>query len=145
MSLNIVYLKRELGHPIDLIFNALTDPVSIIQWFGPLNTHTKSAEVDLRLGGQYSFEIVPEQGANFYIEGEYLIIEPLYKLQFTLNYRGLPKNTVGESIVTLTLATINQGTTISLKQELKVVPTNMEHRTKSWEAMMDRLSELTIA
>ena len=104
LSMAIVYLTREFDHSPEVIFRALTTPEFIMQWFGPPNTRTSKAIVDLRPGGRYVFELAPisDQGASFTIEGEYQETNAPMVLSFTLNYVGLP-NPVGESVVSIRL------------------------------------------
>jgi len=143
---NKVYITRRFNHPVELVFKALTDPDSIIGWFGPPNMSTRRATVDLIAGGRYSFELDSPVGPSFNIEGEYKEIDPPRKLVFTLNYVGLPHGQAGESLVTMQLTPMDAGKTeLSFKQEFVSIPANMEGRTKAWEAMFDRISSVIIS
>jgi len=139
----IVYLTREFDHSPEVIFRALTTPEFIMQWFGPPNTRTSKAIVDLRPGGRYVFELAPtsEEGVSFTIEGEYQQTNAPFFLSFTLNYVGLP-NPVGESVVSIRLIIISKTRTeLLLKQEFSETPANLETRTQAWEAMLDRMDQ----
>jgi len=144
MNQNKVFITRKFNHPIDLVFQALTDPNYIRSWFGPPRMTTKQALVELNQGGRYVFELEAESGPGFTIEGVYKEIDRPHKLVFTLNYVGLPHGQVGESLVTMQLSPLDGGQTeLLFKQEFEVAPPGMEDRTKAWEAMFDRM-ELTI-
>ena len=139
-----VYLTRQFDHSPEVIFRALTTPGFIVQWFGPPNTKTHKATVDLWPGGRYVFELTPtsEQGVSFTIEGEYRETNAPFVLTFTLNYVGLP-NPVGESLVSIRLSPITKNRTeLLLKQEFSETPANIETRTQAWEAMLDRMDQL---
>ena len=74
--MNTVYLTREFDQPPEVVFNALTNPDYITQWFGPPNMYTRKAEVNLKKGGRYIFYLERDGGDGFNIEGIYREIVP---------------------------------------------------------------------
>ena len=91
-KMETVYITRQFDHSPEKVFRALTTPEYLTGWFGPPNTRTRKALVDLRPGGKYVLELVPtsKNGLPFNIEGVYQNIKNPDKLVFTLNYVGLP-------------------------------------------------------
>ena len=141
--MNTVYLTREFNQPPEVVFNALTDPNYITQWFGPPNMYTRKAEVDLKKGGKYIFYLERDGGGGFNIEGVYHEIDPPQVLIFTLNYVGTTMSRLGESLITVRLSTLeNGGTQMSFRQEFTLEPKDMEGRTKAWETMFERMNDL---
>ena len=64
---------------------------------------------------------------------------------FTLNYVGTAMSRMGESLVTIRLAALENGKTQMLfKQEFTLVPENMKRRTKAWEAMFEKMDKCLI-
>ena len=141
--MNVVYITREFNHPPEKVFEALTNPEFIVQWFGPPKMVTKKANVDLRVGGKYLFLLEQHDGSSFDIAGVYRdIVIPKY-LQFTLNYLHNRFKDMGESVISITLSRIQNGATrMNFKQEFALVPGDMERRSKAWEKMFDKMSFL---
>ncbi len=136
-----VYLKRVFKAPVEKVFHALTTPSSILQWFGPKNSKTINARINLEVGGKYQFEIETENNSRFFIEGKYLEIDHPNRLVYTTEYRKLPRASDMKSIVTLKLREVATGTEIELVQELSWVPEDIKNRTESWELMFSRLDD----
>lgn len=143
MGKTLVRLNRVFSHPIELLFEALTDPNYIVQWFGPIGMTTLEAKIQLKIGGTYSFLIRKPDGSTFRMEGTYQEINRPSKIVFTVKYIGLNENPGLHSVVTLALE--EQGTNstkVILKQVFNFTPTNLPKRTQSWESMFDRLGVL---
>ena len=70
--------------PPERVFAAITDPVQVVQWWGQSNMYriTKWAG-DLRVGGKWRSDGVSENGEPFYVEGEYLEVNPPHRLVHT--------------------------------------------------------------
>ena len=53
-------ITREFDAPIELVWEAITDPDHVAHWFGPegFETPRESIEIDLRIGGRYDLEMV---------------------------------------------------------------------------------------
>ena len=54
-------LDREISATLEEIFRALTDPVELMKWWGAKGTLT-GAQVNLRPGGEYRFELIEPAG-----------------------------------------------------------------------------------
>ncbi|MDN5213536.1 SRPBCC domain-containing protein [Fulvivirgaceae bacterium BMA12] len=140
--MNTVFLTRKFNQPPEVVFEALTTPDYVVQWFGPPGMRTRKVDIDLRNGGKYIFYLEGDHGPAFNIEGTYKDINPPRMLMFTLKYVGTTMSRIGESLVTIRLSTLSDGKTqMSFKQEFTLVPENMERRTKAWEAMFDKMYE----
>ncbi len=139
---NTVYITRVVRHSIDKVFDALTNPELVLQWFGPIEMETTSANIDLKVGGEYTFVIQRPDGSDFRIRGEYKEISPPEKLVFTAQYTGLGNASDIISIVNIDLRVTDNGTEISLSQAFDLIPADIERRTKSWELMFERIEAL---
>jgi uncharacterized protein YndB with AHSA1/START domain len=53
-------ITREFDAPLELVWQAITDPDHVAQWFGPegFETPRESIEIDLRAGGRYELDMV---------------------------------------------------------------------------------------
>ena len=137
----VVYITREFDHSPERVFKALTNPEFLVQWFGPPKMITKKVDVDLRVGGKYSFFLEQPDGTPFTIEGIYQeIMVPEY-LRFTLNYLHIRFKDMGESVVSIRLSPIQNGATqMNFKQEFTLVPDDMKRSSKAWEKMFDKVN-----
>lgn len=76
-------LERELDVPVELVWQAWTDPDSIKHWFVPKPWMITECEVDLRLGGAFRSVMRSPEGQEFTNIGCYLDIVPNQRLIFT--------------------------------------------------------------
>jgi uncharacterized protein YndB with AHSA1/START domain len=139
-----IRLTRVFDAPRELVFEALTKPEHIRQWWGQLGPgySVPVCEVDLRPGGKWRFVNRHPQGdAEFY--GEYREIAPPARLVYTEIYAPFPD---GASLVTTDLTTENGQTRMMLTAQYPsldvrdaVLKTGME---RGAAISYDRLEEL---
>jgi uncharacterized protein YndB with AHSA1/START domain len=122
----------------------LVEPDLIVQWFGPKHLSIAKVEVDLKVNGRYCFTMCKPDGKSFKIEGTYLQIEPVKQLAFTLCYQGLGSPTPPDSVVTITLQSLEQMTRLTLVQKFEIVPTDMPSRTEAWNYMLSELDHKVV-
>jgi uncharacterized protein YndB with AHSA1/START domain len=74
-----VLITRVFDAPLDLVFQAWTDPDQVAQWYGPdgFDTPRESVTIELRVGGRYELEMVQqESGAVFPVRYEVIELDP---------------------------------------------------------------------
>jgi uncharacterized protein YndB with AHSA1/START domain len=79
-------VTRIIDAPLDLVWQAWTDPEHVMRWWGPEDYTSPSCEIDLREGGKYLFCMHAPQdqgGQDFYTTGVYKKIVPMERLEFT--------------------------------------------------------------
>jgi uncharacterized protein YndB with AHSA1/START domain len=77
---------RILNAPVELVWQAWTDPKHVLRWWGPRHYTSETAIIDLRVGGQFIFGMTApaEQGGQeSFVSGIYQKIVPLERLEFT--------------------------------------------------------------
>lgn len=107
-----IRMTRLFDAPRRLVFEAMSKPEHITQWWGRLGDGYSVAicEVDLRPGGKYRFvNRHPKGEAEFY--GEYREVAPPDRMVFTEIYAPFPD---AESVVTVTLADENGKTRFTI-------------------------------
>ena len=74
---NTVIAEVFIAAPPARVFQAISDPAQLPRWWGQdgLYRVTKSS-MDLRVGGRWRSDGVGADGRAFYVEGEYLEIDP---------------------------------------------------------------------
>lgn len=126
------YLTTEMGQSPVIVkgifpvspaeaFAAWTDPDEIVAWLGEHPNTMKSATIDLRVGGAWSFLFIDTEEKTGTLRGKYLEIIKNEKLVFDWafieKYRD-GRETVGEqSMVTITFKAVGNGTQIHLTHE----------------------------
>ena len=76
-------LDREIDVPVELVWEAWTTPESIKHWFCPKPWSVTACEIDLRVGGAFSFTMRSPEGQEFPNVGCYLDIVPNRRLIWT--------------------------------------------------------------
>jgi uncharacterized protein YndB with AHSA1/START domain len=107
-----IRLTRLFDAPRNLVFDAMTKPEHITQWWGRLDPgySVPVCEVDLRLGGAWRFvNRHPKGEAEFY--GVYREIAPPERLVFTEIYAPFPD---AESVVTAVFTEENGKTRLTV-------------------------------
>lgn len=133
-----VVLRRVFHASPALVFDAFTKPGMLKDWWGHEETTTPVAEVDLRVGGAYRFEMVGKTGGRSALSGEFRIIDPPRKLSFTWNWvEGGPFK--GETLVTLEFKDHAEGTELVLTQEGFDDPSIRDRHDQGWSSSFDCL------
>jgi uncharacterized protein YndB with AHSA1/START domain len=144
-----IEMTRWFDAPRDLVFEVMTTPEHIRQWWGCLDTgySVPVCEVDLRVGGKWKFVNRTPNGelATFY--GEYREISRPDRLVFTEIYEPYPD---AESIVTTVLVEQDGRTHVTItatypSREVRdlVISTGMEQGAAlSYDRLEDLLARL---
>ena len=74
-------LERTLDAPIDLVWEAYTNPDHVRMWFAPKPYQITEAELDLRPGGTFRFKMEGPDG--FAEDGHGCVLEVIPKAKFT--------------------------------------------------------------
>jgi uncharacterized protein YndB with AHSA1/START domain len=101
-----------IAAPPERIFQALTDPEQLMQWWGQQGMFlSKHWSTDLRVGGEWRGE-AQMRGSTFWIKGEYVEIDPPRLLVFTW-LSNMPGET--PSLVRIELHPEASGTRLKLR------------------------------
>ena len=71
-----IVTTREFDAPIELVFDVLTKPEHVSNWFAPFEDAVTECSIDLRVGGDYHFVFVTQDGTECSFRGTYLEVEP---------------------------------------------------------------------
>ena len=85
-----VLITRKFDAPIALVFDVLTKPEYVSKWISPLGCKTKECSIDLRVGGNYHYSFVTEDGTECSFRGTYLEVEPPARTVETWVFEGRP-------------------------------------------------------
>ncbi len=79
-------VTRIIDAPLEMVWEAWTEPEHVTRWWGPQYWTSPSAKIDLRVGGKYIFCMrAPKDqgGQDMYTAGVYKKIVPMELLEFT--------------------------------------------------------------
>ena len=85
-----IVITREFDAPIALVFDVLTKPEHVRKWFAPFGEEVTVCSIDLRVGGNYHFVFVTDDGTNMSFHGTYLEVEPPARTVATWLFEGWP-------------------------------------------------------
>ena len=141
-----IVMTRTFDAPRDLVFETMTDPNLIPQWWGPRYLTTTVAEMDLRPGGRWRYLQRDPQGNEHAFHGVYHDITAPERLVFTFEYEGVPGHVL---LDTVTLEEVDGKTRLtdqsvfqSVADRDGMVQSGMESGATE---TMDRLEELLAA
>lgn len=97
-----ILLTREFDAPRDLVWEAMTKPEYVRQWWGPKGSSLSVCEIDFRVGGEWHFVERSEDGSEHPFKGVYKEIAAPERVVQTWIYDVPPFNEF-ESIETMTL------------------------------------------
>jgi uncharacterized protein YndB with AHSA1/START domain len=114
------------------VFGYFTDPTKMVRWMGI------GATLDPRPGGRFSLEWV----SDYFVEGEYVVVEPPTRVVFTWGFGNRPGEEnpfpPGASTVEVELVADGDATIVHLTHR---VPSHLTHfHELGWENYLGRLA-----
>lgn len=82
-------LQRSFNAPLELVWEAWTQPEHIAQWWGPKGMETKVIEHDFKVGGKWEYLMAMPNGSEFIADGVYSEIIELEKIISSANFKPM--------------------------------------------------------
>ena len=102
-------LVRRIAARPSIVFEALTTPEGIAEWWGPDAGPVLVAETDVRIGGRFKVRFRMLDGTEHESSGEYLEVNPPVRLAMTWRWLG-DEDDGGESRIEIDLRAVAGGT-----------------------------------
>jgi uncharacterized protein YndB with AHSA1/START domain len=112
-----ILITREFDAPKHLVYKAWTTPELVKRWWHAKRGQVTVAEIDLRVGGQWRYVMVTEDGFEVGFHGEYREIVPDERIVSTEIYEGLPEGVSEKDGATVNTASFTEAdgrTTVTL-------------------------------
>ena len=93
-----IVTTREFDAPLELVFDVLTKPEHVCNWFAPFTDEVTECSIDLRVGGSYHFVFVTGDGTECSFRGIYLEVEAPTRTVQTWLFDGWPDADAVESV-----------------------------------------------
>ncbi|HEX5261219.1 MAG TPA: SRPBCC domain-containing protein [Gaiellales bacterium] len=85
-----IVTTREFDAPPELVFDVLTKPEHVRNWFAPFTDEVTECSIDLRVGGTYHIVIVTPDGTECSFRGTYSEVDPPTRIVATWLFEGWP-------------------------------------------------------
>ena len=93
-----IIMSRVFNAPRDLVFEVMTDPAHLPQWWGQRSTTTTVDQMDVRAGGLWRFVQCDAHGNEFAFHGVYHQITAPERIVNTFEFEGMPGHVVLETL-----------------------------------------------
>lgn len=143
---NEIHLTRVYDAPVQVVWDAWTDPEQVAQWWGPrgftLTTHSK----DLRPGGYWDYTMHGPDGTDYMNKTVYHEVEPCRKLVYDhggnddrpplFRVTVLFSESNGKTTMEMTMALPSPEQMVAIKKVIKEASGN-----STWDRLAEYLSE----
>jgi uncharacterized protein YndB with AHSA1/START domain len=106
-----IVTTRELEAPLELVFDVITKPEHVRNWFAPFSCEVTECVIDLRVGGDYRVVFVDPDGTVCTFRGTYLEVEAPIRTVATWLFEGWPD---AEAVETVDLHETDGVTTMTM-------------------------------
>jgi uncharacterized protein YndB with AHSA1/START domain len=89
LAKRILTLKRTFDAPVDLVWEAWTEPGHIAQWWGPKGMTVKVIEHNFKVGGKWKYVMPMPNGSEFISEGAYSEIVEFQKIFTSASFKPM--------------------------------------------------------
>lgn len=141
-----IQMTRVFDAPRELVFQALTDPQLIAQWWGQRSTKTVVDKFDPKPGGAWRFVQVGPDGSENAFRGEFREITPPERVVQTFEWEGMPGHIVVDTMTLEDLGDKTRLTTTSLFESIEdrdgMLSSGMEAgANESWDLLAELLAK----
>ena len=130
--------RRLLPASPDVVYDEWLDPDALADWMCPHPARCRGIESDPRVGGRLRIDI-EEEGAEFYVTGEYLALDRPGRLSFTWSCSTWADPSHG-SVVTVLLEPSEGGQTLMTIRHTLLPPGLTDQHTRGWETIAAQLA-----
>ncbi len=95
-----VTIKKTFNAPIQLVWEAWTQPEHIVQWWSPKGIETKVIEHNFKVGGKWKYIMPMPDGNEFVAEGKYIEIVKFEKIISTADFRPMTEGVEIQALFT---------------------------------------------
>jgi uncharacterized protein YndB with AHSA1/START domain len=134
-------INRFIRASRDRVYAAWTDPAQLRKWFAPENVQTRNLIADVRVGGQFRWELTDQEGKEITISGKYREVEPGKKIVFTWRLEEDEDWKNHSSTVTVEFFDREGGTEIRLTHEKLPNEASRDDHTQGWKSVLDKVDK----
>ncbi len=137
-----VTIEKTFNAPIELVWEAWTQPEHILKWWAPAGMDIKVLEHEFKVGGRWKYTMLMPDGNEFISEGIYQEIIELKKIVTTADFKPMTEN--------VELQTFFEADGEKTKFKFNVIHATVEYRKQQeemglyngWGGAFERLAKL---
>jgi uncharacterized protein YndB with AHSA1/START domain len=134
-----VKLSSSVQAAPERVFDAMTDPNQVAEWWGPEGFTCPEVTLDVRVGGAYRIAMQPPEGELFHLVGEYVEVRRPSRLAYTFRWEP-PDPDDRETVARLALRERAGATEIELTQGPFATEARRELHHAGWTDTLGRLA-----
>jgi uncharacterized protein YndB with AHSA1/START domain len=120
------------------VYEAWINKEALVSWFAPSNEMTTVVhELDLKIGGKYSIEMIETNGKSHKVHGEYVTFNPYNQIVFTWEWESDEQKV--NSLVTIDLSEKNGTTDMVLTHEKLASQESVDLHSEGWTGCLAQL------
>jgi len=135
-------ITRLIKAPRERVFAAWTTAAEIVKWFGPETCRTVSANLDLRVGGEYHIRVKSDETGELELRGAFREVKRPSKLVYTWIWEGLPQVEFSETVVKVDFLERNGFTDVQITHEDLPNEEQRQNHEHGWNGSLDKLERL---
>jgi uncharacterized protein YndB with AHSA1/START domain len=89
LAKRVLTLKRTFNAPVELVWEAWTEPEHIAQWWAPKGMQVTVVEHHFSVGGTWKYVMPMPDGSEFTSEGVYTVIVEFEKIFSSANFKPM--------------------------------------------------------
>jgi len=79
-------ITRLIAAPVEAVWGAWWNPLSLPQWWGPSGFSCRTQRIDLREGGEWVFDMIGPDGTVYPNHHRYGTARPMDRIEYTLHW-----------------------------------------------------------
>jgi uncharacterized protein YndB with AHSA1/START domain len=139
-----LHIKRFINAPRARVYAAWTDPAQLKEWWGPESVRTRNFAADVRVGGEYRWDLINQEDEEMSVFGEYRELVPEKKIVFTWKWDDGDVWENRNSVVTVELFDAAGGTELHLRHEQLPSTESRDRHNEGWNSVLDRLEKFLL-
>ncbi len=134
-------LVRRIAARPSIVFEALTTAEGVRAWWGPDDLPVITAEIDLRVGGEYRVRFQTLDGQQHEAFGEYLEVDPPHRLVMTWRYAfgGEPEEEGRTSRIEVEVAPFEGGSELTFTHAQLRNEASLASHERGWTGSLAKL------
>jgi len=141
----VLEMRHIIAAPRERVLAAWTSPEEIQHWFGPATCRVQSVRLDLRVGGEYCFDVFSQKIGQTKIRGTYKEIEAPEHLVYSWQCGCDSDLALDESLVTVDFIDLGSSTEVRLRHELLLNEDVREDHKHGWIGTFEKLASYLAA
>ncbi len=134
-------LVRRIAARPETVFEAMTSPEGIMQWWGPDAGPVLLAESDPRVGGRFRVRFRMLDGSEHESSGEYVEVEPPLRAAMTWRWTA-GGDDGGKSCVVFELRPVDGGTELTFTHSQLGSDAARDSHERGWSGAIDKLDAM---